>query len=78
MPFQKVSQKTSDKQKPWVTIDLANSAKKKNKTYKQLSKSKDIKKNSFAKKIQTLQKSLFYNIHMKNIYYIMSKIFWRK
>ena len=75
MLFQKISQKTSYKQKPWVTIGLANSINKKNKTYKQLSKSKDIKKNSFAKKIQTLQKSLFYNIHTKNIYYIMSKIF---
>ena len=60
MHYQKIYQKISYKQKPWITAGLGNSIYQKNNICKQLSKSQDItKKHCFAKKIQTLQKSLW-------------------
>ena len=60
-PIKKVSQKMSYKQKPWITADLANSVNKKIIYINSFANPKALqKKNSFAKKIQTLQKSLCY------------------
>ena len=71
--IEKVSQKISYEQKPWIT-GLVNSINKNNNINEQFCKSQNITKTiALQKKLQTLQNSLCYNIP-----FIQRKIFLKK